>query len=60
MMKTTTYTITELKDLIGGAAFEKAIAWIRSETGIKNEEDAMIEADAYGCLFTKSGRPARG
>lgn len=57
-MKTTTYTITELKDLIGGTAFEKAIAWIRSETGIEDTEDAMIEADAFGCTFTKSGRPA--
>ena len=57
-MTTTTYTITELKELIGGAAFEKAIAWIRSETGITDTEDAMIEAEAYGCTFTKTGRPA--
>ena len=58
-MKTTTYTITELKDLIGGEAFKKAISWIKGETGIKDDEDAMIEADAFQQTFYRNGNPAK-
>ena len=56
MKKTTTYTITELRDLIGGAAFEAALRQIRECTGLDDPEDLMTEAETYRLLFTKSGR----
>lgn len=57
-MKRTTYTITELKDLIGGEAFQKALEYIRDCTGIEDEEDAMIEAEAFQQTFYRNGNPA--
>ena len=57
-MKRTTYTITELKDLIGGEAFKKALGYIRDCTGIEDEEGAMIEADSFQLTFYRNGNPA--
>ncbi len=55
----TTYTLTELKDLRGGAAYENALAWMRSQTGMTDEEDLLIEADAFQQTFTWTGKPVR-
>jgi len=59
-MKTTTYTITELRELIGGEAYRKALAWVSGQTGIPtDDEDTLaMEADEFRCLFTKNGRTA--
>lgn len=58
-MKRTTYTIIELKELIGGEAYKRAIAWIRGETGITDEEDAIIEAEEFGIVFYSNGKVAK-
>ena len=62
-MKTTgtTYTITELKELRGGAAYENALTWIAQQTGLPrdDEETLMIEADEFKQLFTWTGKPVR-
>lgn len=54
----TTYTLTELKDLIGGAAYAAALAWMQGETGITDEDTLLAEADEYKVLFTRTGKPA--
>ena len=56
-MKRTKYSIIELKELVGGEAFRKAMEYIRDCTGIEDEEDAMIEAEAYQQFFYKNGNP---
>ena len=56
-MKRTTYTITEMKDLIGGEAYKKALDYIRDCTGITDEDDAIIEAEAFRQLFYRNGNP---
>lgn len=58
-MKTTTYTLTELKELIGGEAYKKALDWMYDQTGFTDEETLLGEADAYQMTFTRSGKPAR-
>lgn len=56
---TTTYTLTELKEIRGGAAYENALAWMRAQTGMTDEEDLLFEADAYQQTFTWTGKPVR-
>ena len=58
-MKRTTYTIIELKELIGGEAYKKALDWLYGETGIKDEEDLIIEAEEFQLTFYRNGNPAK-
>ena len=61
MKNGTTNTITELKDLRGGAAFENALRWMHEQTGIPVEDEAtlMMEADEYNITFTWTGKPVQ-
>lgn len=58
MKKATTYTITELKDLIGGEAYRKAMAFLKEQTGISDEETLETESNEYRMTYHRDGRPA--
>ena len=58
MKKATTYTITELKDLIGGEAYQKALAYLQDQTGISDAETLEAESDEYRMTYYRDGRPA--
>ena len=58
-MKRTTYTIIELKELIGGEAYKRALEWLYGETGIPDEEDLIIEAEEFGIVFYSNGKAAK-
>lgn len=58
MKKATTYTITELKDLIGGEAYQKALAYLQDQTGFSDEETLAAESDEYRMTYYRDGRPA--
>lgn len=58
-MKTTTYTITELKELIGGEAYKTALKFLQEQTGITDEETLMAESDEFRMTYYRSGRPAK-
>ena len=55
--KSTTYTIVELKEMIGGEAYKRALEFIREQTGITDEERAIMEAEEFHQIFTKNGNP---
>jgi len=59
MKKTTTYTITELRELIGGEAYRKALAWLKGQTGISDEETLIIESEEFGLTYYRNGKPER-
>ena len=59
MKKATTYTITELKELIGGEAYQRALAFLQDQTGITDEETLMAESDEFRMTYYRTGRPAK-
>ena len=58
MKKATTYTITELKELIGGEAYRRALEFLQDQTGISDEETLAAESDEYRMTYYRDGRPA--
>lgn len=59
MKKTTTYTITELRELIGGEAYKRALDWLKGQTGITEEETLIIESEEFGMTYYSNGKAAR-
>lgn len=58
-MKRTTYSIIELKELIGGEAYKRAIEWLYGTTGITDEENLILEAEEFGIVFYSNGKAAK-
>ena len=59
MKKATTYTITELKDLVGEEAYRKALKYLNDQTGISDEDTLVKESDAFRVTYYRDGRPAK-